>query len=168
MSSMRVLQLPASATGFGLPGCWTLARDRAITLDARQSGYLRIAHGAVWATLDGPHLQGAANEWGDQVLRSGARIRLASGQQIVLESYPLAANEEACFSWEPEVSEPAPSMPVRARVAQRLRAWMSALDRGLVRWLQPGPGWPHDSRSRYARQRDQAWRTLYHLGINQP
>ncbi|MEZ5637914.1 MAG: DUF2917 domain-containing protein [Burkholderiaceae bacterium] len=168
MSSMRALQLPASATGFGLPGCWTLARDRAITLDARQSGYLHIARGAVWATLEGPHLQGAANEWGDQVLRSGARIRLASGQQVVLESYPLAANEEACFSWEPELAEPAPFVSVRARVSQRLGAWIAALDRRLMRWLQPGPAWPHPPADPYAQQRDRAWRNLYHLGINQP
>ncbi|MCZ4312133.1 DUF2917 domain-containing protein [Comamonadaceae bacterium G21597-S1] len=168
MSSMRALQLPASATGFGLPGCWTLARDRAITLDARQSGYLRIAQGAVWATLEGPHLQGAANEWGDQVLRSGARIHLASGQQVVLESYPLAANEEACFSWEPELTEPVPLVTVRARVSPRLGAWFAALDRRLLRWLQPGPGWPRPPADLYAQQRDRAWRNLYHLGINQP
>lgn len=168
MSSMRVLQLPASPTAIGLPGCWTLPRDRAITLDAREPGYLRLAHGAVWATLDGPHAQGQANEWGDVVLRCGAHIRLGPGQQVVLESYPDAANEDACFSWVPEVSEQASAWTVRAAIWRRLTGLGASLADGLGRWLEPGPGWPRYSPELHAHMRDQAWRSLYHLGINQP
>lgn len=165
MSSMHHLQLPASPTGAGLPGCWTLPRERAITLDARKPGYLRVAHGAIWVTMDGPHVQGAANDWGDLVLRSGARIRLVPGQPVVLEPYPDAANEDAGFSWEPEVLAPAPAESRWARLWQRLR---SAFGDGLLQWLEPGPGWPRQAVDFRARERGRAWRRLYHLGIHQP
>lgn len=178
MSSMRYLQLPSAPAGFGLRSFWTLARHRAITLDAWQPGYLRVVHGTVWATLDGPHVQGAANDWGDLVLRGGARIRLVPGQHVVLESYPDAANEEACFSWEPEAPLPAPYESWMARLWRSLRARGSALGHRMVRWLQRGPGWsrqsrdfpdwPHYPQDFHDGERDRAWRTLYHLGINQP
>ena len=60
------------------------------------------------------------------------------------------------------------ALPVWSRWSQHLRAWGTAFDHALVRWLQPGPGWPHNPADRYTEQRDRAWRTLYHLGINQP
>lgn len=168
MSSMRVLQLPATPAGFGLPGCWTLARDRAITLDTRAPGYLRVAHGSLWATLEGPHAQGPANEWGDLVLRCGARIRLAPGRQVVLESYPDAANEDACFSWEPEPPQPRTALSRMAVVWRSVRGFGAKLAGGLGRWLEPGPGWPRQPQDFHAQSRDQVWRRLYHLGINQP
>lgn len=168
MSSMHVLQLPASPAAAGLTTSWTLARDRAITFDARRPGYLRVARGALWATLEGPHVQGAANDWGDQVLRCCARIRLVPGQQVVLESYPDAANEEAVFTWEPEESAPsAPEAPA-ARAWRSVRARATALVHALGYWLEPGPAWPRLAPDMYTRQREEAWRTLFHLGINQP
>lgn len=168
MSSMRVLQLPATPAGLGLTGCWTLAPDRAITLDTREPGYLRVAHGALWATLEGPHAQGPANEWGDLVLRCGARIRLAPGRQVVLESYPDAANEDACFSWEPEPAQPRATPSRWALVWRSVRGLGAKLAERLGRWLQPGPGWPRQPLDFHAQSREQAWRRLYHLGINQP
>lgn len=181
MSSPHALQLPATPFGFGLPGCWTLARDRAVTLGARQAGFLRIAQGAVWATLDGPH-QGPANDWGDVVLKGGARIHLTPGQQVVLEPYSAAANEEACFSWEPDTPAPAAAMPLWVASWRGLRSLPVGIGRTLGRWLAPSHPWSPGtvaSRARgahwqvgpeqaYAQGRDNAWRTLYHLGINQP
>lgn len=168
MSSLRALRLPASPIGFGLPGCWTLARDRAVTLDAREAGTLLVAHGAIWATLNGPHPQGPANDWGDVVLRGGARIHLSPGQQVVLESYRAAANEEAGFSWQPDAPAPASPVPSAKTLWRRLRAMVGDLrghlrERGPVRSV-----WPHHPESFYMQSRDRAWHTLYHLGINQP
>lgn len=168
MSSMRVVQLPATPTGAGLPGHWTLARDRAITLATRQRGCLRVANGALWATLDGPHVQGAANEWGDRFLRSGACIQLEPGQHVVLEAYPEAANEASCFSWEPDVDAAAPAEFWLGRIGRRVRAWGRSAGAALGQWAEPGPGWPRHAEDFYAAQRDRVWRTLYHLGINQP
>lgn len=167
MSSLRALQLPASPTGFGLPGCWTLARDRAVTLDPREGGFLRVAHGAVWATLDGPH-QGPANDLGDVVLRSGARIHLAPGQHVVLESFPAAANEDACFSWKPDSELRQAPVSMRCTVWRGLLAFLAGVGHTLGQWLAPSPSGPPDGAGAYAQARDQAWRTLYHLGINQP
>lgn len=168
MSSMQIPQLPASPAGPVLAGCWMLSRDRAITVDTRESGYLRVAHGAVWATLDGPHAQGPSNEWGDVVLRCGARIRLAPGQHVVLESFPDAANEEACFSWEPDVAVPRPAWSGAAVAWGWLRRLGTAATGGLGQWLEPGPGWPRQPQDFHAQSRDAVWRRLYHLGINQP
>ena len=50
-SIARLHAFPAPA----LPGTWKLGRGRAITLRPTTDGILRIAHGRVWATVDGPH-----------------------------------------------------------------------------------------------------------------
>jgi hypothetical protein len=42
---------PATA----LRGPWKLARGRAIPLRPTSDGILRIAHGRVWLTVEGPH-----------------------------------------------------------------------------------------------------------------
>ena len=165
MTSMRNLQLPA---GVGLPGCWTLARDRAITLDAGEPGYLHVASGALWATLEGPHAQGPTNQWGDVVLYCGARIRLVPGQQVVLESFPAAANERACFNWEPDAARQRSGLSWAASLWRWLRAMGGAITGGLGQWLEPGPGWSRRAPDFHTQARDQVWRRLYHLGINQP
>jgi Protein of unknown function (DUF2917) len=140
MSSMQVLQHPADPAGLGMPARWTLARDRAISLTARQPGCLRVANGAVWATLDGPHVQGAANEWGDQVLRSGACLQLQSGQHVVLETYAVAANESSSLSWEPMAAEDAPAASRLVRLWRAVRARLSSAVGSLGQWFEPGPG----------------------------
>ena len=168
MNDCHALSLPAAPAGSGLSGCWTLARESAVTLAPREAGFLRVAHGTIWATLDGPHAQGVANTWGDQVLRCGTRIHLTPGQHVVLEPYAVAANEDARSIWERD-TQPARQPASRAVATRRwLRARLAGWLGGVAHWMEPGPGWPGHPQRAYARARDQAWRTLYHLGINQP
>lgn len=153
MASSSALNLQQSPTAGVLAGFWKLTPDRAVTLVPGEAGVLRVTHGQVWATLDGPH-HGPANDWGDLVLRSGQQLKLTPGQHVVVESYGDAVNESAYFSWEPEsalrqeavalevaawqdieppVSEPARQDPsgVLALVAQRVVSFAQALARGL-------------------------------------
>ncbi len=167
MSTPSALQLPASGSGVGLAACWTLSSERAVILGAQSGGFLQVERGTVWATLDGPH-QGPANDWGDLVLKSGTRIHVTAGQHVVLERFQPAANEAACFSWEPD--SVAPVLPKRRVSAVLQKAWV-LLRRGaaaLGHWLAPRPGWPHDLASEYESAKDLVWRDLYHLRINQP
>ena len=55
MNAPTVTQLLGSAPATALPGTWKLARGRALTLRPTTDGVLRIAHGRVWATVEGPH-----------------------------------------------------------------------------------------------------------------
>jgi len=83
-----------------LPGTWKLAPGKAITLEPRDSGILRVAHGRLWITLEGPHA-GRLNESGDHVMGVGEQLRLKPGQRVVLEPW-----NEGCpsyFSWDPLV-----------------------------------------------------------------
>ena len=77
------------------PGSWRAGR--AITLRPREDGVLRIAHGGVWATFDGPHV-GPLNDLGDRVLGAGEQLRVRRGQRLVLEAVDRAA--PAYFSWD--------------------------------------------------------------------
>lgn len=81
-----------------LTGTWKLAAGRAITLQPREPGQLRIAHGSVWATCDGPHA-GALNDQGDRFLGAGERMRVRRGERVVLEGWNR--NLPAYFSWDP-------------------------------------------------------------------
>lgn len=92
-----------------LAGTWKLGARRAITLRPRQDGVLRIAHGCVWATFDGPH-QGPLNDQGDRIVGAGGRLRLRAGQKLVVETWDAAA--PAYFSWDPA---PAPLASVSAQ-----------------------------------------------------
>lgn len=83
-----------------LPGCWKLAANRAITMRPREDGVLRIAHGRVWVTLEGPHA-GFGNESGDHVLAVGQEITLRAGQHAVLEAWGEANAAPAYFAWDP-------------------------------------------------------------------
>jgi hypothetical protein len=81
-----------------LPGTWKLAAGKAITLEPRDSGVLKVAHGRLWVTLEGPH-PGHLNESGDHVMGVGEQLRLKPGQRVVLEPW-----NEGCpsyFSWDP-------------------------------------------------------------------
>src|SRR6059058_2087032 len=52
---MTATPLLQAAPATALPGTWKLARGRAVTLRPATDGILRVAHGRVWATVDGPH-----------------------------------------------------------------------------------------------------------------
>jgi hypothetical protein len=90
-----------------LPGTWKLAAGRAITLQPREAGMLRVAHGRVWATFDGPHT-GPRNDLGDHVLGAGERLVLRADQKLVIEAW--SGESPAFFSWDPAPAfEPAAS-----------------------------------------------------------
>ena len=81
-----------------LAGTWKLAAGRAVTLQPRESGTVRVAHGSVWATSDGPH-GGALNDSGDRFLHAGGTLALQRGQRLVIEA--VDRGQSAYFSWEP-------------------------------------------------------------------
>jgi hypothetical protein len=83
-----------------LPGCWKLGVGRAVTLKPREDGVLRIAHGSVWVTLEGPHA-GPANDLGDHVLGAGDQLTLQAGQHVVMEPWGNGIEAPAYFEWDP-------------------------------------------------------------------
>ena len=95
----------AAATAPALPGTWKLRAGRAITLNPREDGVVRVAHGSLWATFDGPHA-GSPNALGDHFVEVGDTLRVTAGQRLVLESWSRAA--PAYFSWDP-LPEAAPA-----------------------------------------------------------
>lgn len=137
--------------------CWQMAAGRALQFQADKAMELQIAQGRVWATLDGPHA-GAANDWGDLVLRAGDRFTLQRGQRIVLESWSEGASGGAArLVWSPAAQ--AVSAPSAAwwAVGSAFPAWLAQTGRlafarvgraaGLGRLgaqsrlqCQPGPG----------------------------
>jgi hypothetical protein len=97
-----------SAAATPLPGTWKLQRGRAITLRPVTDGILRIAHGQVWATVDGPH-GGGPTDSGDHVLEVGRSMYVRAGQRVVVESWSQAT--ASYFAWDPVFA----TAPVRAR-----------------------------------------------------
>ena len=108
MLTQNILELQAANGGPILPGCWTLAAGRAISLHSREAGMLRIEMGRVWATFDGPH-QGHGNESGDHFLQAGQQLAVRAGQRLVLEPWCVAADASVCFEWTPDFKH----VPVR-------------------------------------------------------
>jgi hypothetical protein len=100
-----------SSSAHALPGTWKLAAGRAITLQPREAGILRVARGKLWATFDGPH-GGPLNDLGDHVVGAGEQLRLRSGQRLVVEAWNTRT--PSYFSWDP--------LPVGARIAASRRA----------------------------------------------
>lgn len=100
-----------------LPGTWKLGAGRAITLRPAEDGTVRVAHGRIWATYDGPHGHGPDGA-GDRIVESGGALLLRAGQRLVLESW--SRGQPAYFSWEPApVSQPS-NVPQLAGVRQSL------------------------------------------------
>ncbi len=98
--------------------------DTALTLHARQPGWLRVASGAVWVTRSGDAI--------DHVLAAGQGIALARGQQWVAE--PWRAGGVAQLHWVAgAASQPAAGpaahaaglrpLPAAGGLAWRLLAW---------------------------------------------
>jgi hypothetical protein len=81
-----------------LPGTWKLAAGRAITLQPVEAGSVKVAHGCLWATYDGPH-HGALNDLGDLVVGVGDRLFVRAGQRLVIQSWDRDC--PAYFSWDP-------------------------------------------------------------------
>jgi len=106
MASQTLTQTQQSSSAPALPGTWKLAAGRAVTLEPREAGTVRVAHGRVWATYDGPH-SGPLNDLGDHVIGVGEQLRLRPGQRLVIE--PLDGKAPAYFRWDP--------LPLHARVA---------------------------------------------------
>ena len=104
--------LLASAPATALPGTWKLARGRAVTLRPVTDGLLRIAHGRVWATVDGPHGHTPCDS-GDHVLQAGRSMVVRAGQRVVLEAWN--ASGASYFAWDPVF---ATASAARARVNQ--------------------------------------------------
>lgn len=105
-------QLLQASPATALPGTWKLARGRAITLRPGTNGILRVAHGRVWATIEGPHGV-TPYDSGDHVLEVGRSMWIRAGQAVVVEAWnPRGASY---FSWDP-VLAPVPAPAARARV----------------------------------------------------
>ena len=111
MTSQTLTQLQQSTAAPALPGTWKLGAGRAITFQPREDGVLRVAHGQVWATFDGPHC-GALNDLGDHFVGAGGKLRLRAGQRLVIEPWKTQAG--AYFSWDPL---PLPARATAPRVA---------------------------------------------------
>lgn len=98
MRALSTARLLASAPTTSLPGTWKLARGRAITLRPATDGIVRVAHGRVWATVDGPHGR-TPDDAGDHILQVGRSLYVRAGQRVVLEAW----NESGAsyFGWDP-------------------------------------------------------------------
>jgi hypothetical protein len=117
MASQTLTQMQQSTATPALPGTWKLPAGCAITFQPREAGVLRVAHGQLWATFDGPH-SGPPNDLGDHVIGAGEQLRLRPGQRLVIETWNTHA--AACFSWDP--------LPLAARTgAPRIAAVVQPL-----------------------------------------
>ena len=84
---------------------YTLPAGQAMTVQARESGVLRVGQGRVWVTFShaGRDLRVPA---GDHFLGFGQSMRLSAGQTVVMEPWPetapgaMGAATSACVSWE--------------------------------------------------------------------
>ena len=110
-------RLLASAPATALPGTWKLARGRAVTLRPVTDGILRIAHGRVWATVEGPHGHTPCDS-GDHVLQAGRSMRVRAGQRVVIEAWN--ASGASYFAWDPVFATAARDRLNRAIVLQPL------------------------------------------------
>ncbi len=127
MASQTLSKTQQSASSPALPGTWKLAAGRAITLEPREAGTLKVAHGQLWATYDGPHT-GPLNDLGDHVIGVGQQLRLRPGQRLVIEASNGRA--PAYFSWDPLPQIALRGAPRLARLVQPLTDLRLAL--GLV------------------------------------
>ncbi|NDP62810.1 DUF2917 domain-containing protein [Polaromonas sp.] len=87
---------------------YTLPAGQAMTVQARESGVLRVGQGRLWVTFS----QAARDlrvPAGDHFLGWGESLRLSAGQTVVMESWPEAAPgaecaqgaaTPACVSWQ--------------------------------------------------------------------
>ncbi|MDO8284637.1 MAG: DUF2917 domain-containing protein [Rhodoferax sp.] len=115
MSSSNFLEFQTSHGQDTVPGFWKLAPGRALSLQPRQPGWLRVAQGQVWVTLGALH-QGAGNELGDFFLHAGEQLAVRPGQHLVLEPFERGQQQAVFFEWTPGLEA------VQVPVAQNLGA----------------------------------------------
>jgi hypothetical protein len=115
MTGQTLTQLHQSSSALALPGTWKLGAGQAITLQPAQGGAVRVAHGQLWATYDGPH-GGSLNDQGDLVVGTGEQLWVKAGQRIVIQAWDRKA--PAYFSWDPAVT---PSMVRTVNLASVLQ-----------------------------------------------
>jgi len=127
MTSQTLTQLQQSAAPT-LPGTWKLGAGRAITLCPREDGRLRIAHGRLWATFDGPH-PGALNQQGDLGVGAGEYLNIRAGERVVAEAWDGEA--PVFFTWDPVTATQAQVTASVAGVLQPLSDLRLALGLGL-------------------------------------
>lgn len=128
MAMQTFTQTQQSSAAPALPGTWKLAGGRAITLEPREPGTVRVAHGQIWATYDGPH-SGALNEMGDHIIGAGDRLPVRTGQRLVIEAWGNQA--PAYFTWEPLPVLAQQRAPAFNRVVQPLADLRAALGLGV-------------------------------------
>lgn len=99
---------------------YTLPAGQAMTVQARESGVLRVGQGRLWVTFSHAD-RDLRVPAGDHFLGRGESLRLSAGQTVVMESWPEAAPgakgaeggaTPACVSWEADA-------PVRALAGLR-------------------------------------------------
>lgn len=115
MSTSNFLEFQTSHSQDTVPGFWKLAPGRALSLQPRQPGWLRVAQGQVWVTLGARH-QGAGNELGDFFLHAGEQLAVRPGQHLVLEPFERGQQQAVFFEWTPSLDT------VQAPVAQNAGA----------------------------------------------
>lgn len=127
MSSSNFLEFQTSHSLDTVPGFWKLVPGRALSLQPRQSGWLRVAQGQVWVTQDAQH-QGPGNELGDYFLHAGEQMAVSPGQHLVLEPYARAQQQAVFFEWTPSLDAvPAPVVQDAAALTLPLRDLGQAL-----------------------------------------
>ncbi len=100
MNTAQQTSTPPSQSTASLTGTWKLTAGRAIGLQPVEDAVLRVAHGCMWVTFDGPHA-GALNAQGDIFLGAGEHLTVAAGQHVVIESVGGKQPLPAYFAWEP-------------------------------------------------------------------
>ena len=100
MSSSNFLEFQTLASQDTVSGFWKLAPGRALSLQPRNAGLLRVAQGQVWVTLD-VQQQGAGNELGDYFLHAGEQLAVSPGQHLVLEPFERADQQALFVEWTP-------------------------------------------------------------------
>ena len=102
MTSSHFLEFQTAQSKDAVPGFWKLAPGRALSLQPRNAGLLRVAQGQVWVTLD-VQRQGAGNELGDYFLHAGEQMAVNPGQHLVLEPFDRTGLQAVFFEWTPSV-----------------------------------------------------------------
>lgn len=140
MSCSNTLDFQTTSGQPAMPGFWKLAPGRALSLQPRQDGWLRVAQGQAWVTLDAEH-QGAGNELGDYFLQAGEQLAVRPGQHVVLESFAPTQQQAVFFEWTPSpaLAQTALAQDAEA-VTQPLRDLGQALGMVAVALLHLGTG----------------------------